>query len=81
MPVKCTRIELNSSSCLSCLKFLCSPFLGLVSLFFCFFFFGYIYIFILLFVIVFFLNPSYVSFFFSRVFFISNDTVSSTKKL
>lgn len=41
--VKCTRIELNSSSSLSCLKFVCSPSLGLVSLFSCFLFVGSIF--------------------------------------
>jgi hypothetical protein len=40
MFLKCTRIEFNSSSPLSCLKFLCSPSLGLDSLFSCFLFFG-----------------------------------------
>jgi len=42
MHVKCTRIEFNSSSCFFRLKLLCSPFLGLVSLFSCFLFLGFI---------------------------------------
>jgi hypothetical protein len=69
MPVKCTRIEFNSSSCFFRLKLLCSPFLGLFHYFLTFFSLVLLFFFILLFAIVFFYNPSTISFFFSHFFF------------